>query len=193
MKKTILFFVLAVTLAVCYGQSTFNPVRFNPVYGTVQTPDASILQRSLDRRAQQREKAAEKYAEFSEFVASLIDQLYQDEETLIWYQNLTSPMLKQIQENMDVGDYSIAITNATECKSFLKLNAELRGRISSCSEYYYARDMIVSRTDLTQEQKQNWLNTYTYKFVPIIHDGKIIGAKKWMEVGGPGNTPVIMP
>jgi hypothetical protein len=162
MKKTILFFVLAVTLAVCYGQSTFNPVRFNPVYGTVQTPDASILQRSLDRRAQQREKAAEKYAEFSEFVASLIDQLYQDEETLIWYQNLTSPMLKQIQENMDVGDYSIAITNATECKSFLKLNAELRGRISSCSEYYYARDMVVSRTDLTPEQKQNWLNTYTY-------------------------------
>ena len=53
--------------------------------------------------------------------------------------------------------------------------------------------MVISRNDLSSEQKQKWLDTYLYKFVPIIHNNKIIGAKRWMEIGGPNETPVILP
>ena len=39
-----------------------------------------------------------------------------------------------------------------------------------------------------------WMETYSYKFVPIYNsEGKVIGAYDWKEIGGPNNTRVILP
>lgn len=197
MKKTILFVLFLSAFTLCRSQfnskSTFNPVKFNPVYATPSTPDVSILRNSLNEREKRKEKAINSYSELAELASSYIDMLYQDEETLIWYQNLINPMLNQVKEDIDEGNYSNAIINASTFKTSLKTNSELRSRVSVCNEYNTVRDMVISRNDLTSEQKQKWLDTYLYKFVPIIHNNIIIGAKRWMEIGGPNETPVILP
>lgn len=198
MKKNVLFIILITTFTICRSQvkftpSTFNPVKFNPVYGETETPDASILRNSLKEREDRRDKAIGLYSELAELAASYIDKLYQDEETLLWYQRLTNPMLKEVKGDIDDGNYGNAIINAATYKTSLLTNAELRARVSVCEEYYSVCYQVNNRSDLSPEQKQNWFNTYKYKFVPIINGGKIIGAKKWMEIGGPNDTPVILP
>lgn len=198
MQKTLLFVLFLFAFTFCRSQitlhpSTYNPVKVEPVYASPSTPDVSILRKSLNERERRREKAINSYSELAELAASFIDMLYQDEETLLWYQNLIYPMLNEVKGDIDEGNYSNAIINASTFRTSLKTNTELRARVSVCNEYNTIKDMVISRNDLSSEQKQKWLDTYLYKFVPIIHNNKIIGAKRWMEIGGPNETPVILP
>jgi hypothetical protein len=71
---------------------------------------------------------------------------------------------------------------------------ELTRRIQTYEEYRNTVEYIKDRTDLSYQQKQEWLDTYVYKFVPIYNStGEIIGAYDWKEIGGPNNTRVILP
>ena len=61
-------------------------------------------------------------------------------------------------------------------------------------EYQYYHDGIERRSDLTNEQKEEWKSTYTYKFIPITDSyGKVIGGEPWIEIGGPNYTRVVIP
>lgn len=185
------FILLCFALLTCSlkAQATFSPIYVKP-----QTSDVSLLQKSLAQREERRNKASEKYEDFLEFLGDTMDKLHQDDETIMWFQTLTQPYKNKLINDFENGDYGNVITNSITFKGDIKTNRELRARIKTNEQYQNARNIVQSRTSLTEKEKMEWLRSHPYKFCPLTDNvGNIIGAKDWMEIGGPDNTPVILP
>ena len=117
-----------------------------------------------------------------------------DRETLIWFDENINSMLKDVQSALNVGDYASASNIAIQHIGDIYSHTELRCRIQTYDEYLSVVKSIQERSDLTYQQKQEWFETYTYKFVPFRNDeGNVIGAPNWINIGGPNNTNVFIP
>lgn len=117
-----------------------------------------------------------------------------DKETLEWFSNNIDTKLIDVRTSLEVADYQGAIERATRAIGEIISNTELIRRIQTYEEYKSIVQCVQTRSDLSNQQKQEWMNSYTYKFVPILNsEAKIIGAYDWIEIGGPNNTRVLLP
>ena len=112
----------------------------------------------------------------------------------MWFSRNIDKKLEDVKVSLNVGDYQGAIERATYSMDEILSNTELTRRIQTYEEYKNTVEYIKERTDLSYQQKQEWLDIYKYKFVPIYNStGEIIGAYDWKEIGGPNNTRVLIP
>lgn len=171
------------------AQNVFQSTTFQPV-----APDCSILQRSFQQQENRSAQAYEKYSELAQLIGEKRQRISNDRETLIWFDENINSMLKDVQSALNVGDYASASNIAIQHIGDIYSHTELRCRIQTYDEYLSVVKSIQERSDLTYQQKQEWLANFTYKFVPIRNNkGDVIGAQDWMNIGGPNNTPVVIP
>ena len=171
------------------GQNVYVP----PTYQPQPMPNYSILQNSLRQNEERTNAATQSYAELMKVIGETMVKLSNDVETRKWYKEFTDDMVREVNIYRNAGDYAGMNNQAMKCIAKLKSDSELLGRIQTYEEYKRIVQSIQQRPDLTLEEKNNWIAKYPYKFVPMYYNGEIIGGRNWLEVGGPDNTPVIMP
>lgn len=186
--------VFVVSLSMNIAQAQFTPTVFKPIEYHPQTPDYSILERSIQRQEERTSDAYQKYSELAQLIGEKRMKISNDRETLEWFSENIDSKLKDVKSSLDVGDYAGARDHAVQAMGEVQSNTELLRRIQTYEEYTKVVKSIQERTDMTYQQKQDWINTYRYKFVPMRNtSGEVIGAYNWMEIGGPNNTRVIIP
>lgn len=172
-----------------FAQNVFQGTTYQPV-----STDYSTLQRSFQQQENRSAQAYEKYSELAQLIGEKRQKISNDRETLIWFEENINSMLNDVQSALNVGDYASASNLATRHMGDIYSHTELRCRIQTYEEYLSIVKSIQERSDMTYQQKQEWFSTYLYKFVPVLNnEGKVIGAERWMNIGGPNNTRVIIP
>jgi hypothetical protein len=182
------------TLSVNLAYAQFRPTVFTPVEYKPQYTDYSTLERSFQQQENRSNMAYQKYSELAQLIGEKRSKISNDKETLLWFSRNIDKKLEDVKTSLSVGDYQGAIERATRAMGDIISDIELTRRIQTYEEYRNTVEYIKDRTDLSYQQKQEWLDTYVYKFVPIYNStGEIIGAYDWKEIGGPNNTRVILP
>lgn len=197
MKRIRYYFFLVViniVTAINPTNAQYNPTVFQGSSIRPRMGDVSILANSLREREDRQTKALEAYNELVKVIANKQSELPFNRETIEWYKENIEVLEKRVMSMIEIGDYGLARTTAISYIGEIFSNLELSARIECYKEYRYYATGIQNRSDLTYKQKQDWMATYIYKFIPIYDAyGKVIGGKPWIEVGGPNDTRVIIP
>ena len=176
------------------ANAQYNPTVFQGSSISPRMGDVSILANGLRAQQERQTLALEAYNELIQVISNKRNELPNDWKTRDWFKENIESLAKKVMSLIEIGDYSIARTTAISYIGEINLNSELAARIECYKEYKYYVTGIQNRSDLTYKQKQDWMATYIYKFIPIYDAyGKVIGGKPWIEVGGPNDTRVIIP
>ena len=191
------FFLIAINIVATIFNPTnaqYNPPVFQGSSIRPRMGDVSILANSLRARDDTQTLALEAYNELIQVISNKRNELPNDWKTRDWFKENIESLAKKVMSMIEIGDYTIARTTAISYIGEINLNSELVARIECYKEYKYYVIGIQNRSDLTYKQKQDWMATYIYKFIPIYDAyGKVIGGKPWIEVGGPNDTHVVIP
>ncbi|MBR3698526.1 MAG: hypothetical protein IKM85_03290 [Bacteroidales bacterium] len=192
--KIIITGTILMAMIVNLAQAQYKPTVFQPQTYQPQTIDYSRLERSFQQQENRSNMAYQKYSELAQLIGEKRQQISNDRETLEWFSNNIDTELKTVKGSLGVADYQGAIDRASKAIGDIKTNTELIRRIQTYEQYQSIVQQLQERTDLSYQQKMEWMETYSYKFVPIYNsEGKVIGAYDWKEIGGPNNTRVILP
>ena len=185
-------FLFAIFINIAQAQN--KPTVFQSQTFQPQTIDYSRLERSFQQQENRSKMAYQKYFELAQLIGEIRQQISNDRETLEWFSNNIDTKLKAVNGSLEVADYQGAIDRASKAIGDIKNNTELIRRIQTYEEYQSIVQKLQKRTDLSDQQKMEWMEIYKYKFVPICNsEGKVIGAYDWKEIGGPNNARVILP
>lgn len=188
--------------------TVFNPVRFTPVAGTVQTPDLNILANSLKEFEQRRYMAAESMSKVNASIAKIRELVNDDEGTQNWLTNLTGETVDKMQSSIDNGNYGQAIFDSIQLATDIFNRPDVVGRINATKSYkdeltrvqHMADNGLISQDIFEQWKeenpfyyfdryegesddiaKENRLRGYNYEDDP---SKKIVGGTKWTPVTG---------
>ena len=188
-KVAAILITVNLTTIIAQGQNVFTPAQFQ----TQPMPNYSILQNSFQQNESRQNNASQKYSELVQAIGETMQRLSPDVETRKWYKDFSDELLNGVELYRSAGDYAGMGNKAVQCIAKLRSNSELLARIQTYEEYKRIVQTVQQRTDLTSQEKNDWLIKYPYKFVPIYYKGEVIGGRSWLEVGGPNNTPVLIP
>lgn len=173
MRKAFLLLSMVTTCA--YAQ--FQPIvykQFQPIVYKPKTPDYTILQRSLEKLDRVRNEATEQYSKLQLLLAEYGGKLYNDEETLLWFDDYK----KKIERGYESLEPYEARSYAIRKQGEIANDPELIARIRTANEYQAAVQSIRECSDMSMQEKTDWIANHPYCFIPIANgDGKIIGGK----------------
>lgn len=160
-------------------QATFNQGSFTPATYTPQMADMNILANSLSKMEARQEKAAEKQGAVDSALAKVESQLHNDKDTQQWFSNYKDNIQKQIQSQIDVGDYGNAIRVATKLADKVMLDPAVQGRLKAEEKYQQEVKTQQARRDkgeISQNTYDWWLSSNPYKYEDNYDsNGNIIG------------------
>lgn len=160
-------------------QATFNQGSFTPVVYTPQKADMNILANSLAKLEERQEKAVEKQGAVDVALANIETKLHNDKDTQQWFSNYKDDIQKQIQSQVDTGDYGNAIRVATKLASKVLLDPAVQGRVKAEEKYQQEIKTQQARRDkgeISQNTYDWWLSNNPYKYKDTYDDnGNIIG------------------
>jgi hypothetical protein len=160
-------------------QATFNQGSFTPTTYTPQMADMNILANSLSKMEARQEKAAERQGAVDSALAKVESQLHNDKDTQQWFSNYKDNIQKQIQSQVDVGDYGNAIRVATKLADKVMLDPAVQGRLKAEEKYQQEVKTQQARRDkgeISQNTYDWWLSNNPYKYEDNYDsNGNIIG------------------
>lgn len=160
-------------------QATFNQGSFTPATYTPQMADVNILANSLSKMEARQEKAAEKQGAVDSALAKIESQLHNDKDTQQWFSNYKDNIQKQIQSQVDVGDYGNAIRVATKLADKVMLDPAVQGRLKA--EEKYQQEVKTQQTrrnngEISNDTYDWWIHSNPYKYEDNYdNNGNIIG------------------
>jgi len=168
MRKAI--FLLSMFTTCAYAQ--FQPYVYEP-----RQQNYTILQQSLDKLDRIGNEATEQYSKLQLLLAEYGGKLYNDEETLLWFDNYKKGIERSYESIRSLGPYD-ARDYAIRKQGEIANDPELMARIRTANEYHEAVQRVQQRSDMSQQEKKDWISEHPYCFIPIANsDGKIIGGK----------------
>lgn len=168
MRKAFLLLSMVTTCA--YAQ--FQPNVYKPI-----EQDYTILQRSLEKLDRVSNEANEQYSKLQLLLAEYGGKLYNDEETLLWFDDYKKNIERGYESMRELGPYD-ARRYAISKQGEIATDPELMARIRTANEYQTAVQSIRQRSDMSQQEKTDWITDHPYCFIPVANgDGKIIGGK----------------
>lgn len=157
----------------------FNPIGFTPIGYSVQTPDLSILERSLAQREARKEKAAQQRTALDVALGDIESKLNPAEAK--WFTNYKNNISQQIQNSVDIGDFGNAIRTATTLAGETAKDSAILSRISANEKYQSWLDKIQQRVDkgeISQDAAKWAIATNPYQFNETKDIfGNVIGGK----------------
>ncbi|MBP3712803.1 MAG: hypothetical protein J6I86_10110 [Bacteroidaceae bacterium] len=178
--KRVIFFIIfvgfcfiALAQTSSYRSSVFQGSTMN-----FKPRDYSILERSLSKMEKRKNEAAEQYLKLCKILGEYEIQLYNDVETRSWFSNYKQEIKQQFESMSDEGRWGEARNYVVRQIGRIATDSELMARISTAREYETIIEDLQKRTDMTQEEKRNWILDHPYCFIPIADSsGNIIGGR----------------
>lgn len=167
MKKLVILF-LAIANSAFAQYVPFNLQRRDNI---------DVLQQSLDKLDRVGNEATEQYSKLQLLLAEYGGKLNNDEETLLWFDDYKNKIERSYESMRSLGPYD-ARDYAIRKQGEIANDPELMARIRTANEYQAALQSIRQRSDMSQQEKADWIAEHPYCFIPIANsEGKIIGGK----------------
>lgn len=171
------------------AQMQYNPATFQGVSFTPQAPDMNILARSLAQAEERHNTAIEKKSEVDKTLAGLEAKLHNDKETQQWFANYKDNIEKQIQDEVNNGNYGSAIRVATGLAGSIPKDPAIQGRIRAEESYQQEVKTQQERRDrkeISQNTYDWWLASNPYKYQDNYDsEGNIIGGTEYIAESRP--------
>ena len=171
------------------AQMQYTPTTFQGVSFTPQAPDMNILARSLAQAEERQNKASEKKSEIDKTLAGLETKLHNDKETQQWFANYKDNIERQIQDEVNSGNYGSAIRVATGLAGSIPKDPAIQGRIRA--EESYQKEIKTQqerrdRKEISQNTYDWWLASNPYKYQDNYDsEGNIIGGTEYVAESRP--------
>ena len=148
----------------------FTAPTIAPVQYQYRPTSLSILQRSLEQREARMKESAEAKANMDAALGQLETQLHNDPETNQWFSDYKADIQKQIQDEVEVGNYGSAIRTAKRLAGETAKDSGLIGRITANSEYEKFVESQRQRVgkDIDNATFNWWLANNPYKYNPAF-------------------------
>ena len=157
------------------GSVAFNPATFQGAVFTPQQENMSLLQHSIDKLDERKEKTDQQTATIMSAINNL--KLHQSEDK--WKYDYAKKIKDKINSAAQFGDYSNALETATRLAGEAVTSPEVLGRVRANAQYE-KEDQIQQarrdRKDISQATYEWWAkkNQYTYQD-KYDDNGNIIG------------------
>ena len=170
------------------GNIAFNPATFQGAVFTPQQENMSLLQHSIDKLDERKEKTDIQKANIAEAFSKIRDLLPDNEETNKYITDNQNRIINTIDSMVNLGDYSAALSSARTLASNFMSSAEYNARIkekkqrdvwleslnrSNVDNYIkeYYRDLYQDKNNFTRDENGNVTGTAGWE-APLPEQGQ---------------------
>ena len=157
------------------GNIAFNPATFQGAVFTPQQENMSLLQHSIDKLDERKEKTDQQRSA----IVSAINNLKLNQAEDKWKYNYADRIKSKIDSAIQFGDYSNALEVATKLAGDAVSSPEVLGRLRANEQYekeVQTQQARRDRGDISQATYKWWMKNNPYKYQDNYDDnGNIVG------------------
>lgn len=161
------------------GSVAFNPATFQGVVFTPQQENMSLLQHSIDKLDERKEKTDIQKANIAEAFSKIRDLLPDNEETNKYITDNQNRIMGTIDSMINLGDYSAALSSARTLASTFMASPEYNARIKEHKQRNIWLESL-NRSNVDNYIKEYYIDTYKDKNnFTRDENGNITGTAGW--------------
>ena len=161
------------------GNVAFNPATFQGAVFTPQQENMSLLQHSIDKLDERKEKTDIQKANIAEAFSKIRDLLPDNEETNKYITDNQNRIMGTIDSMINLGDYSAALSSARTLASTFMASPEYNARIKEHKQRNIWLESL-NRSNVDNYIKEYYIDTYKDKNNFTRDDnGNITGTAGW--------------
>ena len=161
------------------GTVAFNPATFQGAVFTPQQENMSLLQHSIDKLDERKEKTDIQKANIAEAFSKIRDLLPDNEETNKYITDNQNRIMGTIDSMINLGDYSAALSSARTLASTFMASPEYNARIKEHKQRNIWLESL-NRTNVDNYIKEYYIDTYKDKNnFTRDENGNITGTPGW--------------
>ena len=161
------------------GNARFNPAAFQGVVFTPQQQNMSLLQHSIDKLDERKEKTDIQKANIAEAFSKIRDLLPDNEETNKYITDNQNRIMGTIDSMINLGDYSAALSSARTLASTFMASPEYNARIKEHKQRNIWLESL-NRSNVDNYIKEYYIDTYKDKNnFTRDENGNITGTAGW--------------
>lgn len=161
------------------GNTTFNPAVFQGAIFTPKQQNISILQHSLDKLDERKEKTDIQKANIAEAFSKIRDLLPDNEETNKYITDNQNRIMGTIDSMINLGDYSAALSSARTLASTFMASPEYNARIKEHKQRNIWLESL-NRSNVDNYIKEYYIDTYKDKNnFTRDENGNVTGTAGW--------------
>ena len=161
------------------GNVAFNPATFQGAVFTPQQENISLLQHSIDKLDERKEKTDIQKANIAEAFSKIRDLLPDNEETNKYITDNQNRIMGTIDSMINLGDYSAALSSARTLASTFMASPEYNARIKEHKQRNIWLESL-NRSNVDNYIKEYYIDTYKDKNNFTRDDnGNITGTAGW--------------
>ena len=144
------------------GNVAFNPATFQGAVFTPQQENMSLLQHSIDKLDERKEKTDIQKANIAEAFSKIRDLLPDNEETNKYITDNQNRIMGTIDSMINLGDYSAALSSARTLASTFMASPEYNARIKEHKQRNIWLESL-NRSNVDNYIKEYYIDTYKDK------------------------------
>ena len=161
------------------GNVAFNPATFQGAVFTPQQENISLLQHSIDKLDERKEKTDIQKANIAEAFSKIRDLLPDNEETNKYITDNQNRIMGTIDSMINLGDYSAALSSARTLASTFMASPEYNARIKEHKQRNIWLESL-NRSNVDNYIKEYYIDTYKDKNnFTRDENGNITGTAGW--------------
>lgn len=161
------------------GTVAFNPATFQGAVFTPQQENMSLLQHSIDKLDERKEKTDIQKANIAEAFSKIRDLLPDNEETNKYITDNQNRIMGTIDSMINLGDYSAALSSARTLASTFMASPEYNARIKEHKQRNVWLESL-NRSNVDNYIKEYYIDTYKDKNnFTRDENGNITGTAGW--------------
>lgn len=161
------------------GTVAFNPATFQGAVFTPQQENMSLLQHSIDKLDERKEKTDIQKANIAEAFSKIRDLLPDNEETNKYITDNQNRIMGTIDSMINLGDYSAALSSARTLASTFMASPEYNARIKEHKQRNIWLESL-NRSNVDNYIKEYYIDTYKDKNnFTRDENGTITGTAGW--------------
>lgn len=161
------------------GNAVFNPATFQGVVFTPQQENMNLLQHSLDKLDERKEKTDIQKANIAEAFSKIRELLPDNEETNQYITDNQNRIMGSIDSMINLGDYSAALSSARTLASTFMASPEYNARIKEHKQRNVWLESL-NRSNVDNYIKEYYIDTYKDKNnFTRDENGNITGTAGW--------------
>lgn len=161
------------------GNVAFNPATFQGAVFTPQQENMSLLQHSIDKLDERKEKTDIQKANIAEAFSKIRDLLPDNEETNKYITDNQNRIMGTIDSMINLGDYSAALSSARTLASTFMASPEYNARIKEHKQRNIWLESL-NRSNVDNYIKEYYIDTYKDKNnFTRDKNGNITGTAGW--------------
>ena len=161
------------------GNVVFNPATFQGAVFTPQQENMSLLQHSIDKLDERKEKTDIQKANIAEAFSKIRDLLPDNEETNKYITDNQNRIMGTIDSMINLGDYSAALSSARTLASTFMASPEYNARIKEHKQRNIWLESL-NRSNVDNYIKEYYIDTYKDKNnFTRDENGTITGTAGW--------------